>query len=759
MLSDHATYPNQFQTSYIQDMYQKRNCTSEKVAFISNYIDRNRSHEMDQVRTDEMSRNIHNETNSFSYQNVKSIPTWSSKVFEENKCNLNCLHQDSIPIQKTLRNRATLIVLPADATIPDGEDEPKLKSLEEWKNVVKSHIKEAGLPNTKESKIGILLPRRHKTSKLDETTGKLLQLDWEMNVSLALNGHKEKTRRFKDIKCLRKDKAVDQIDFKIIDIFGEAIGNTFKLNKNHILNSLEDFDPNLIIMANSYVHFYEIYQLIKETCKNVIHPSFIDDQAAIILSTNKVSGLKLRDYLKSNIDKLRLENKDSTQIAIFGAHGGENGSCSRLSDFWQHYFLLEEHEWTRDGKTVHYDGFKNDIETNKMIFQPIDVFEGQTYDRSEDDFDEQYLISKLNELKEPRLKKPFKPQFLFMFNCSGYMNTVKEQIQKISGVKERNMFILPKPHNSTLLDYYRKYGTDISNIIKKKIRKYAENNPATTDQIQIAILGCQGPKEIDDGRDAHFLKKFWRIMYGFEYEENGKVVTIKGLKSNAFTRDIRFEPIDIFHGRLRKGFDDEYLKRRLKELEDPKLQRPFIPNLIVMAMCWSQFNIVSRTLRRSGLFSEIIARGELIKISGIKDARLSKEQLEVFREFARPKAKCFGRKTFSDLFIWGASGSGKTLIGVLRVKQMIDEWKDNSNSDNIRVYLSNSNFCWFKKTDKNCSADYKLLAELENEYFGGYRKCNKAGIPLINTLSSAQSILQHFPGKFLKFFQNRKTIF
>lgn len=210
-------------------------------------------------------------------------------------------------------------------------------------------------------------------------------------------------------------------------------------------------------------------------------------------------------------------------------------------------------------------------------------------------------------------------------------------------------------------DEERKSLKEIGEFIKNKIRnikdrqgiKEAKNTKDQT-TINIAILGAQGTKDANNNdqkkRDPDFFKKYWRIMFGFRYkDESGKMVRFTGLKHDDLTKDIIFEPIDIFHDRLKEGFKaEECLKNRLNELENPKLQKSFVPSLLVMLTCWSMFNNISRSLRKSGLFSEIIAREDLKRITGKFDAKLSEEQLQIFREFSVPCSP----KSFLEIEKW-----------------------------------------------------------------------------------------------------------
>ena len=90
-------------------------------------------------------------------------------------------------------------------------------------------------------------------------------------------------------------------------------------------------------------------------------------------------------------------------------------------------------------------------------------------------------------------------------------------------------------------------------------------------------------------------------------------------------------------------------------------------------------------------------------------------------------------KPFKDFFIWGPYGSGKTLLGVLWVKQMIDAWTKNRDTSKLSVYI-------IAHLQEEPSTDQpKLISDFEH-YFHGYAKSYD-----IHYISNKEEIEKQFP--------------
>ena len=78
-------------------------------------------------------------------------------------------------------------------------------------------------------------------------------------------------------------------------------------------------------------------------------------------------------------------------------------------------------------------------------------------------------------------------------------------------------------------------------------------------------------------------------------------------------------------------------------------------------------------------------------------------------------------KRLKSLFVRGPHGSGKTLLEVLWVKQMINEWVQNGDPSNVKVYLRNSEILVGGKYEQ-----IELLKAQEGKYFVEYTKYDKS---------------------------------
>ena len=509
---------------------------------------------------------------------------------------------------------------------------------------------------------------------------------------------------------------------------------------------------------------------------------YLSDQKSILLSTDIVDSVKLKNYLIPNLSELSIKNEIGTHIAILKAHGGVDGRTSR--DTWEKawdYKIMDGYEYYVEdpngqnpdatyiifGNGVRYRyesyvGYKNDPKTNKMTFHIVDVYEGLSVDSCTGSFDATRLIQTLNHLQNPRQAPKFSPDLCVFLSSTLHDQNVKIQLQnryqnEWSQRDPQYLFIEPIT-NITTDEELENFGNWLKDQLRTKLNS---NNPQEklSSAAEIAILGAQGPKHFwndnnqivntisDNARDAKFLVKYWKLMYGFRlqglYDPNTGVQTADrqfvGLKYEEHIKDLKFQPIDIFHNRtyqssirvsdtIQSVFDT--IDRRLAKLENPSLRTQYRPfDLIVMQNCHSLFNNVSRALMTSGIFPEMIARKDLQKITKKSDVKLSNEQRHVIEGFRRGRDQShprFAEKPFKDLFLCGPSGSGKTLLGVLRVKQMMWEWiKDGQSS-------------WPNRPDIQCGTDIKnltvyvftdaggltngaqLLKQMKETYFSSY---------------------------------------
>lgn len=243
-------------------------------------------------------------------------------------------------------------------------------------------------------------------------------------------------------------------------------------------------------------------------------------------------------------------------------------------------------------------------------------------------------------------------------------------------------------------------------------------------ETKIAILFFHGSKggtagrldldeELVNGRIKTFMEHKRFVREGGRYGETG--TWINGLKysdPDCPSRYMNFKLIDLFGAKneeTKPSFDQECEEWVIKQLNE------FNPTLIVMHSCNSLFNEASLALRRSGLFSRIIAQKDLSLITGEKTVRLSEEQNEVFNAFNGSQANFSGVKRFKNLFLWGHPGTGKTLLAELWNKQMIDEMTDQRSLSNLEIYMI-PNFHYSTVRNMNSGEETGISKDIGSQY-------------------------------------------
>ena len=138
--------------------------------------------------------------------------------------------------------------------------------------------------------------------------------------------------------------------------------------------------------------------------------------------------------------------------------------------------------------------------------------------------------------------------------------------------------------------------------------------------------------------------------------------------------DIQFRDEDVgqidISNRGAREFNEEKFVEAVKN---------FQPTVLVLAFCFGQKSELNDLLRAAGIYSTIVLREKLAQITESRHFRLDKGQEELIRRIAEEKPK--------SVFLWGSSGTGKSLILAEALKMRISQLRREGVQD-IRVIVS-----------------------------------------------------------------------
>merc|ERR1719367_1227054 len=183
------------------------------------------------------------------------------------------------------------------------------------------------------------------------------------------------------------------------------------------------------------------------------------------------------------------------------------------------------------------------------------------------------------------------------------------------------------------------------------------------------------------------------VLTGVHGQQSGEI----GGKDNGFVRDSRGQidllkgkyKADIVAGKITMEVEDVGLHNAsdtsTKELDEEKFVeavKKFRPTVLVLAFCWSRKSELNDLLRAAGIYSTLILREELAQITESRHVHLDEVQENLIRRIAEEKPK--------SLFLWGSSGTGKSLMLVEALKMKISQLKKDGKQD-IRVIVAAQN--------------------------------------------------------------------
>ena len=120
-------------------------------------------------------------------------------------------------------------------------------------------------------------------------------------------------------------------------------------------------------------------------------------------------------------------------------------------------------------------------------------------------------------------------------------------------------------------------------------------------------------------------------------------------------------------------------KRELDEDKFVEAVKEFKPTVLVLAFCWSHKSELNDLLRAAGVYSTLVLREDLAQITESRHVHLDEGQEELIRRIAKEEPK--------NVFLWGSSGTGKTLMLCEALKIKISQLRRRGKKD-VRVFVT-----------------------------------------------------------------------
>merc|ERR1719367_1456455 len=207
------------------------------------------------------------------------------------------------------------------------------------------------------------------------------------------------------------------------------------------------------------------------------------------------------------------------------------------------------------------------------------------------------------------------------------------------------------------------------------------------------------------------------VLTGVHGQQSGEI----GGKDNGFVRDSRgqirklegkFEA-QIKAGKITMELEDVGLHNAsdtsTKKLDEEKFVeavKKFKPTVLVLAFCWSHKSELNDLLRAAGIYSTIVLREELAQITESRQVHLDEDQRNLIQRIAEEKPK--------NVFLWGTSGSGKTLMLAEALKMKISQLRREGKQD-VRVIVA----AMFARDALMKDLQEKYLPDIAKESFMG----------------------------------------
>ena len=188
-------------------------------------------------------------------------------------------------------------------------------------------------------------------------------------------------------------------------------------------------------------------------------------------------------------------------------------------------------------------------------------------------------------------------------------------------------------------------------------------------QRQTRLLVLTGVHGNQDGKLGDFDEDFVTDC------ENQIRVLKRKMEKDIEKRVIQFKVEDV--GQINNG--------GIRDLDEGKFVeavKNFKPTVLLLAFCFSHQSELNDLLRAAGIYSTLILREELAQITESRHVRLDVGQENLIKRIAEEKPK--------NVFFWGYSGTGKTLMLAEALRMKISQFKRDDKKD-VRVIVTTMN--------------------------------------------------------------------
>ena len=211
--------------------------------------------------------------------------------------------------------------------------------------------------------------------------------------------------------------------------------------------------------------------------------------------------------------------------------------------------------------------------------------------------------------------------------------------------------------------------TSTAPIIPPHWGKYLELNWSRVTWPNSRILVVCG---VHGGRDG----SVGPVDHGLVLDSESQLKYLKEikLKEDIDERNISFDLVDV----------GESFGEKLDEEKFVKAVRDYQPTVLILGFCWTNVSAMNSLLRGAGIYAALVIKQESGDISEGRYLVMDSAQEQVVRKM--------GDKTHSNLFLWGTSGCGKTIVSTQVVEMMLAQ-REREGREVGRVIVSSYYTC------------------------------------------------------------------
>jgi DNA replication protein DnaC len=194
-------------------------------------------------------------------------------------------------------------------------------------------------------------------------------------------------------------------------------------------------------------------------------------------------------------------------------------------------------------------------------------------------------------------------------------------------------------------------------------------------------------EEINMSQWRRYLKDNWErlmpartrllVLAGIHGCEDGALGVKEDIEEDGFVADSRKQmeilkktkAEDIAKKDISINVEDIGRHGDMTELDLDKLTiavKEFDPTVILLAFCWSEKSELNDVLRSAGIYTGMVLRDERAQIIESRHVELDEGQKDFIRTITEKKPR--------NIFLWGSSGSGKTLLMIEALLMKISQY-------------------------------------------------------------------------------------